>query len=117
MVAELVAAGEITSDEATTHEQRFMLTRAIGVAPDVDVDYAAVSTAAGDRLLLCTDGLHRAVAQPDIARLAGGSGDDPQAAADELVAAALGAGTADNVSVVVVAISGSDREVLRHRSP
>lgn len=101
VVAELVAAGKISDTEAAAHDQRFVLTRAVGVQPELVVDYASVSAVTGDRLLLCTDGLHRALTAKDIARLLGG---DPQDAADALVAAALQAETNDNVSVVVIAV-------------
>lgn len=101
VVAELVAAGDLAPAEAAGHEQRFVLTRAVGVGPHVQVDFGTVDLRPGDRLLLCTDGLHRALDEADIA---GHLGDDPQRSADALVAAALRAGTTDNVTAVVLAL-------------
>lgn len=101
VVADLVATGDISPGEAADHEQRFVLTRAVGVGPDLKVDYGTVSARSGDQLLLCTDGLHRSVSDAEIA---GFLGSDPQQAADALVSAALQAGTTDNVSVIVMAV-------------
>ena len=100
VVADLVAAGSIAPAEAADHEQRFILTRAIGVAADVQVDYGTVDVRPGDQLLLCTDGLYRSLVD---ARLIELLGTDPQRAADALVDAALQAGATDNVTALVLA--------------
>ncbi len=101
LVAELVAEGQIDSDEAEVHPQRHVLTRALGVSPDVDVDLLTFEPRVGDRYLLCSDGLSREVTDAQVAavlrRLA-----DPGDAARELVAQARAHGGNDNITVVVV---------------
>ncbi|MGZ4620145.1 MAG: protein phosphatase 2C domain-containing protein [Frankiaceae bacterium] len=102
LVQDLVDVGRITADQAKTHPQRSLLTRALdgraGVHPDVSVRQARL----GDRYVLCTDGLSSVVSDETIAealRLP-----DPQAAADRLVELALRGGGPDNVTVVVADI-------------
>ena len=104
MTAELVRRGELTEHEALDHPQRAVLTRALGVGPDVELDSATHRVAEGDRLLLCTDGLFSEVPNDDIASLMATT-DDLQATADALVELALSRGGRDNVSVVVADIS------------
>jgi serine/threonine protein phosphatase PrpC len=98
-VAELVAEGRIDAAEAEFHPQRHVLTRALGVAPDVDVDLMTVDAEPDDRYLLCSDGLSREVTDAQIAsvlrRLV-----DPGDAARELVAEAKRRGGNDNITVV-----------------
>lgn len=101
VVADLTRAGELSATEAHVHPHRHVLTRAVGVAPDVEMDYAGLACQAGDRLLLCTDGLFKVLADEDLARVLG-TGGSPQGAADELVTSALGRGPEDNVTVLVV---------------
>ncbi|QIS19477.1 MerR family transcriptional regulator [Nocardia terpenica] len=55
--AELIQRGELAETDAQTHPHRHILTRALGVAPHVDIAYTGVSCKSGDRLLLCTDGV------------------------------------------------------------
>ena len=58
--------GELTEAEAAVHPHRHILTRALGVTPDVDVDLWEVHVRTGDRLLLCSDGLSNEVGdRPD----------------------------------------------------
>jgi protein phosphatase len=101
VVAELVRQGQITPDEAKVHEQRAIITRALGMEPEIEVDYWQIVPYRGDRLLLCSDGLTNEVPDDRIAstlrRIA-----DPQEAARDLVRQALANGGKDNVSVVVV---------------
>lgn len=95
--------GRLTWEEAEAHPQRHMLLRVLGTAPDVELDMPEpVEFAAGDRLLLCTDGLTGVVEPATIGDVLARS-DDAAAAADALVEAALAGGGPDNVTVVVVA--------------
>jgi len=76
---------------------------------------------AGERFLLCTDGLTNELRDPTIARILV-DGDDPQAIADRLVAAAVDAGGRDNVTVVVVlgspvADAGASHEADEETAP
>ncbi len=78
-----------------------MITRAVGIGPRTSFDITEGSAAAGDRFLLCSDGLTDAVADPVIARELQAA-PDPETAAAQLVATANAAGGPDNVTVVVV---------------
>ena len=100
-VEEMLAAGQITSEEARTHPHRHVVTRALGVEPSVAVDAWLVTPEPGDRYLLCSDGLVNEVDDEQIARILSET-PDPQVAADGLVGAANTAGGRDNISVVVV---------------
>jgi protein phosphatase len=98
---ELVRQGQLDPADVETHPQRHILTRAVGIQPDIDVDLWEILPLAGDRLLLCSDGLVREVTDDQIAsvlrRLA-----DPKEAATELIARARAGGGSDNISVVIV---------------
>lgn len=103
LMSEWISLGVITSDAARTHPRRHELMRAVGQAPDVSVEHVAIELRPGDRLLLCSDGLHGYVEERAIARaLASG---DPGSAAAALVDAANEAGGPDNVSVVVAVVA------------
>lgn len=100
-VEELVQLGLLTKQEALRHPARNIVTRCLGRDPLEPVDMWVVLPQAGERFLLCTDGLTNEVDDDEITRLLL-AGDDAQAIADALVAAALEAGGRDNVTVVVV---------------
>ncbi len=101
LVGEMLRSGQITLDESLDHPQRNILTRALGVDSDVEVDWFEVDLREGDRYLLCSDGLFNEVTEDQIAsvlrRLA-----DPHEAASELVRMAVEHGGRDNVTVVIV---------------
>lgn len=101
VVAELIRDGELSAQDAKTHPHRNVLTRAVGAWPQVDADYAGVSCEPGDRLVLCTDGLFKALATGELKDLLAAAA-DPQAAADTLVATAVERGADDNVTAIVV---------------
>jgi PPM family protein phosphatase len=102
LVAELVRSGDLTRDQAAEHPQKNLITRALGAEDEVDVDTAVLPVEAGDRILLCSDGLSDMVAEGRISEILAESPDDPEATARSLLSAALEAGGADNVTVVVV---------------
>ena len=101
VVERLVDQGRLTSEEAAMHPQRHIVTNALGVDNDVQVDESAYEVQPGDRLVLCSDGLTGMVSEDDIVRILTDE-PDPQAAADVLVGAANEAGGQDNITVVVV---------------
>ena len=105
LVQALVDQGRITRDEIATHPHRSVITRAIGVATDVEVDAAHVTLHDGDRLVLCSDGLTGVVDDDTIARTVRDL--DPAAAVDSLIDAANAAGGPDNITVVIVAVDGT----------
>ncbi len=104
---ELVARGELSEAEAAVHPHRHILTRALGVAPDVAVDSWQLTPARGERFVLCSDGLTNEVSEERIAGVLAAT-PDPQAAADTLVRLANEHGGNDNVSVVVVDVVVAD---------
>ena len=119
-VEELVDSGQITADEARTHPSRSIITRALGSDPDMYADHFSLEVNDSDRVILCSDGLSSMISDAEIEALAVSSA-TPQQAADNLVAAALTAGGADNVTVVVVdvlndGIADAARRRLFHRA-
>jgi protein phosphatase len=107
LVEEMVREGELTPEQAEVHPQRSVITRAIGIDPEVDVDVYPLEVRAGDRVLLCSDGLTTMVRPEDIARVLGGE-HDARRAAQQLVNAANEAGGEDNVTAVVVDVVEED---------
>jgi PPM family protein phosphatase len=101
VVADLIRAGELNEEEARVHPYRHVLTRALGVAPDLEMDYAAVQCQSGDRLVLCTDGLFKALSSDELSAVLG-SRTEPQESADKLVASAVDHAAEDNVTVLVI---------------
>lgn len=104
LVARMVKEGRLQPEEAEHHPQRSIITRALGVDSDVEVDLDLLELQPGDRLLLCSDGLSGMIDGESIrSTLADNS--DPQAAADELVRRANEAGGEDNITVVIVDVT------------
>lgn len=99
-VEDLIEQGRITRTEARTHPQRNIVTRALGIEPDVEIDAFEVFVVAGDRFVLCSDGLVDEVEDSDIAEVLA-SVDDPKMAAKQLVELAVDAGGRDNITVLV----------------
>ena len=100
VTAELVRCGALDQREEHAHPHHGILTRALGVGPDVQIDGAVRPAVVGDRLLVATDGLFNEVANHEIARLMA-STTDLESTVAALVELALDRGAHDNVSVVV----------------
>jgi serine/threonine protein phosphatase PrpC len=100
-VGEMMRRGEITAAQAANHPHRSVITRALGTDLDADPEMVEVAVVAGDRVLICSDGLTGMVDDDEIARVMQ-QGLDPQATAQALAEAALAHGGEDNVTVVVV---------------
>jgi serine/threonine protein phosphatase PrpC len=96
----------LTRDHSLSGAQAHVLFRVLGREPDVDVDLMEVPVQPGDYVLLCSDGLTRMVADRDLAR-AIFEFREPQRICDHLIAAANRNGGADNITVVVVEVTGS----------
>jgi serine/threonine protein phosphatase PrpC len=112
LVEELMQAGELTEEEAERDPRRSMITRALGLEADVEVDLYPVALQAGDRLILCSDGLTTMLREEQVAATAAAE-PDPDRAAQELVDGANAAGGVDNITVVVVdVVDVHDDEIL-----
>jgi serine/threonine protein phosphatase PrpC len=101
VVAELLDQGRIQPDDVNDHEAQGEITRYVGMEERAHPYVRSFLLKAGDRLLLCTDGLTDLVSDKDIVRIMGGES-DCQAACDALVAAANAAGGTDNATAVIV---------------
>lgn len=101
LVADLVRQGSLTEEDARFHPQRSVITRALGSDPEMVADTYEVEGVAGDRLLLCTDGLSGMLSDDFIADILAQESDPGEAAA-RLVEAANRAGGYDNTTVIVV---------------
>ena len=99
-VQTLIDEGRITEEEASTHPQRSVVTRVLTGDDGDEPDLGAREARAGDRYLLCSDGLSGFVAIDTIEEILT-AGTPPGRAADDLVSLALRAGAPDNVTVVV----------------
>lgn len=101
LVEELVRQGRITEEDARTHPQRNIVTRALGLSSDIDIDVFDLDARHGDRLLLCSDGLFNEVAVDIIADQLRDI-TEPDLAAEMLVELAREGGGRDNISVVLL---------------
>lgn len=103
LISEMVKSGEITRDEAVVHRARHILTRALGVDQEVEIDHWKIEPKQSDIYLLCSDGLTNELTDPEIAQILGKelSADD---IAKQLVKEAVDAGGSDNVTCVVVKV-------------
>ncbi|NIJ03910.1 protein phosphatase 2C domain-containing protein [Frigoribacterium faeni] len=109
VVQEMVDAGLIRAEDAESHPDSNVITRAVGFDVDQRPDYWRVPARAGLRLLVCSDGLTKELSGADMERLLG---EQPEtlAAASALVRAAVEAGGRDNVTAVVVDVRGAADE-------
>jgi serine/threonine protein phosphatase PrpC len=99
-VQELIDRGYLTQDEAASWPRRNVVTRALGAADRPELDIVDGPVEAGDRFLLCSDGLTTHLADGEIAFLL--ANPDPQMAADDCLRLTLERGARDNISVIVV---------------
>ncbi|MGI6065591.1 MAG: Stp1/IreP family PP2C-type Ser/Thr phosphatase [Bacillota bacterium] len=102
LVGELMREGGLTEEQAMTHPQKNILTRALGCNPLVEVDVAEVSFHKGDYLLLCTDGMSNLVNSEDIVRIINSS-DNIKESVRQLLNLALERGGYDNITAILVA--------------
>jgi PPM family protein phosphatase len=112
LVAELVRSGKLSPEEAETHPQRSVITRALGTDPDVDVDTFSIQTQPGDLFMLCSDGLTSMVEDQAILETVEKNRGDLQTAAKALIRAANKGGGEDNITVVFFEIGDRAGEPL-----
>ena len=103
LVQRLVEIGQITAEEAHTHEHKNVITRSLGARQSgpAGAEAVVVKLKRGDKLLLCSDGLTAHVMDPQIRDILGRNA-DPYDASRELIVAANAGGGTDNISVIVV---------------
>ncbi|MFD7707973.1 Stp1/IreP family PP2C-type Ser/Thr phosphatase [Streptomyces sp. NPDC059785] len=106
-VQRLVDEGRITEEEATTHPQRSLLMRALGSGDHVEPDLSIREVRAGDRYLICSDGLSGVVSHQTMEdTLASYQG--PQETVQELIQLALRGGGPDNITVIIADVLDID---------
>jgi protein phosphatase len=104
VTAGLIERGELRKDEASAHPLYGVLTRALGVGPEVEIDHEAVAVDGEARVVVCSDGLFNEVSDEEIASaLAGGA--DATEVVDCLIELAVTHGGRDNVSIVVAELA------------
>ena len=124
VVQDMVDAGWITEEQAMSHPERHIVTRALGGPDPLDPDFFDVPLADAQRVLLCSDGVTDLVRDRDLAPILA-EHDDPGDAARHVVEAALAAGGVDNATALVVDVvgwgddrdhdSGSERSSLHEK--
>jgi protein phosphatase len=100
-VGELVAAGQLTVEQAAVYPRRNVITRSLGTVPAPHPDIWLLEPQAPERFIICSDGLTTELADDEIAAVLRAES-QPQRAADRLVAEAVEAGGRDNVTVLVI---------------
>ena len=100
MVADMVRRGILTEEQASVHPMRNYITRAVGTDEEVDVDIYTEKRAAGDRWLICSDGLYGMMTRAALEELA--ATEDPEEAAEKLMQTAMENGGRDNISMVLL---------------
>ena len=99
-VQEMIDLGQITPEEARLRPDRNIITRAVGIAPDVDVDLLDLQLSPGDRLLMCSDGLSGLCSDREMGDVL--SSHPIEEVTEQLIAAANRKGGYDNITVVVI---------------
>ncbi|HJX59900.1 MAG TPA: Stp1/IreP family PP2C-type Ser/Thr phosphatase [Thermodesulfobacteriota bacterium] len=100
IVFEQMARGMITREEAARSDMRNILSKALGIAPEVDVDMEELTVSEGDQLVLCSDGLSELISDDEILAEVQSS-NRPDLVCNELVDLANQRGGEDNITVIV----------------
>lgn len=101
LVAEMVEAGELSARDARRHRLRNILTRSLGTEAAVEASFQSLAWGAGDRLLLCSDGLTGMLTDRQIEAILVKRSADLERACEELVKAANAEGGKDNITVIL----------------
>ena len=101
LVQEMVRLGKIDLENARNHPKKNIITKAVGVMPEVEADYFDVPLQKGDEILLCSDGLSNMLEDEEI-RMIMETARDITEQAEALVRAANNNGGKDNISVIVI---------------
>ncbi|WP_296603036.1 protein phosphatase 2C domain-containing protein [Nocardioides sp.] len=106
LVQELVDAGQLAAEDAATHPERNVITRALGESTRAQPDFFVLPATPGERLVLCSDGVSGMVDDEGLEQILAACSDTADAA-DRLVRAAVAAGGEDNATAVVVEVVAS----------
>lgn len=107
VVQELITAGKLSPEEAEGHPYSNVITRAVGASELTPPDYITIDVRAGDRFVICSDGLTKELTDYGIQHFLRENA-DPGAAVDAMLAAALENGGRDNVTLVIVQVDDQD---------
>ena len=113
LVQELVDAGQLAAEDAATHPERNVITRALGESTSAQPDFFVLPATPGERLVLCSDGVSGMVDDGGLEEILAACSDTAEAA-DRLVGAAVAAGGEDNATAVVVEVVASVDESAAH---
>lgn len=108
-VEEMLRRGKLTEEAARVHPNKNLITRAVGVDPEVECDLYEISLAPDETLLLCSDGLTGMVADDQIARIVNDA-DSLEEGAEALLDEAKHAGGQDNITVVLLRAGAETKE-------
>ena len=100
LVEELVRSGQLTKEEARVHPQKNLITKALGVEEGIEPDFFQLEMKAGDRILLCSDGLTKMVEDKNLEKILV-SLSDSRKAAEKMIEQANEKGGLDNIAVIV----------------
>ena len=104
VVEEYIRLGLLTLQEALYHPNRHMLSRALGVSYDIDVDVADIQIAEGDIIILCTDGLTNMLSEKEILSAITELMPSPEKITDRLITLANNHGGIDNITVITICV-------------
>ncbi len=110
LVAEQVASGVISAEEARTSNYRNVITRALGHRPKVEVDIFEIDLLPDDRVVLCSDGVHGHVEPDEVASIT--LKQSPQEASKELIDLAMERGSTDNVTAAIIWFDPATEEIV-----
>ena len=109
VVEEYIRLGLLTLQEALYHPNRHMLSRALGVSYDIDVDVADIQIAEGDIIILCTDGLTNMLSEKEILSAITELMPSPEKITDRLITLANNHGGIDNITVITICIEQNNK--------
>ncbi len=104
-VEELVQLGQITAEEAESHPQANVITRAVGANADLFLEMEVLEVQENDAFLLCSDGLYKELAEDEIGTIVADL--PPSRAARRLIDVSLQRGARDNVTVIVLRVQAN----------
>lgn len=104
LVEEMVRLGGIDREQARSHPDKNIITRAIGAQPDIMVDFFQVTLRKGDVVLMCSDGLSNMVTDEELCRIVKGP-EELEQKAQKLIDTANENGGRDNIAVILMAVS------------